>query len=368
MKKKIILLAGLFILILAIFTFLYYHRISTRNAVGRLAGEKKMINIFVAGSNRFHNNRHRFFGILSVNPVNNNIGMTFIPPSYRIPVDEKEGKYTGIDKIDFSDFELLQNTFKKDLKMNIPFYIELYSPDVVRLIDLVEGIDLYILDQVKEMQGLKKGINYLDGKKTVRYINSAFENSIFIKYDRIQDILLTLYYTNKENKKRLNTIGFISELFKTIKTNLLPQEILKIGEIIFRGGDLFTALLPGTIKKGLYIPNDISLKIYEEQFITPLVMNNNHETELKLKILNGTDIPGLARKMRNKLIRDGLNVVEFGTSPYSKMKESVIIFKRGRYAGINKVMEHTGIKRVYPVSDNTQLHNAMIIIGEDISL
>ncbi len=367
MKKKIILLAGLFILVLALFTFLYYHRISTRNAVSLLAKDKKMINILIAGSNRFNNNRHRFFGILSVNPVNRNIGITFIPRSYRIPVNEKEGKYTSIDKIDFSDFELLQNTFKKDLRMIIPFYIELYSPDVVRFIDLVEGIDLYILDQVKEMKGFRRGINYFDGKKTVRYINSAFENSIYIKYDRIQDILLTLYY-NRENKKRLNTIGFVSELFKTIKTNLLPQEILKIGEIVFNGGELFTTLLPGTIKKGLYIPNDISLKIYEEQFITPLVVGNKLDPELKLKILNGTDIPGLARKMRNKLIKNGLNVVEFGTSPYPKMKESVIIFKRGRYAGINKVVEHTGIKRVYPVSDNTQLHNVMVIIGEDISL
>ncbi len=367
MKKKIYFLAGLFILILSLFTVLYYHRISTRNAVHLLVQEKKMINILIAGSNRFNKNRHRFFGILSINPVNNNIGMTFIPHSYRIPVDEKKGVYTSIGKIDFSDFELLQNTFKKDLKMNIPFYIELYSPDVARFIDLIEGIDLYVLDQVKDIPGLKRGINYFDGEKTVRYINSAFENSLFIKYDRIQDILLTLSY-NRESKRMLNNTGFISELFKSIKTNLLPQEILKIGEIVFKGGDFFTILLPGTIKQGLYIPDDISFKIYEEKFVTPVVVGKNLDAKHKIKILNGTGISGLARKMRNRLIREGLNVVEFGTSPYGRMKKSVIIFKRGWFAGINKIIKHTKITRVYPVSDNTQLHNVLIIIGEDLSL
>jgi hypothetical protein len=326
-----------------------------------------MIHILVAGSNRFNKNRHKFFGILSINPVNNNIGMTFIPHLYRIPVDEQEDRYTSIDKIDFTDFELLQNTFKKDLKINIPFYIELYSPDVSRFIDLIEGIDLYVLDQVKDIFGLKRGINYFDGERTVKYINSAFENSIYIKYDRIQDILLTLYY-NRESKKKLNNIGFISELFKTIKTNLLPQEILKIGEIVYRGGELFTILLPGTLKQGLYIPDDISFKIYEEQFITPVVIGKDLDAKHKIKILNGTDLPGLARKMRNRLIREGLNVVEFGTSPYGKIKKSIIIFKRGWYAGIDKVVKHTGIESVYTVSDNTELHNVLVIIGEDISL
>lgn len=365
--KKIYFLVGFFILILSFFTLLYYHRVSTRNAVHLLAQEKKMINILIAGSNKFNNNRHRFFGILSINPVNNNIGLTFVPHSYRIPVDEKEGEYTSIDKIDFTDFEVLQNTFKKDLKINIPFYIELYSPDVERFIDLIEGINLYVLDQVKDIPGLKKGMNYFDGKRTVSYINNAYENSIYIKYDRIQDILLTLYY-NRESKKKLNNIDFISELFKTIKTNLLPQEIFKIGEILFKGGNLFTILLPGTIKHGLYMPDDISFKIYEEQFITPVVVGKNLDAKLKLKILNGTNISGLARKLRNKLIREGLNVVEFGTSPYKKMKKSVIIFKRGWYAGISKVVRHTGITGVYPVSDNTQLYDVLVIIGEDLSL
>ena len=38
-----------------------------------------MINILVAGSNAYNENKHKFFSIISINPINNKIGITFIP-------------------------------------------------------------------------------------------------------------------------------------------------------------------------------------------------------------------------------------------------------------------------------------------------
>lgn len=153
---------------------------------------------------------------------------------------------------------------------------------------------------------------------------------------------------------------------KTVRTNLLPQEVFKIGEIIFMEGNVISTILPGSFKNNYYVINDISYKIYEKEFLTSLVVSKKAEPIIKIKILNGTNVPRLARRMRNNLIRDGLNVVEFGTSPYTKMKESIIICRKGNYSAVNKVSELTGINRIYYIIDSTQLNNLLIIIGEDL--
>lgn len=365
MKKKIGIALGIIFVICIILVIYNYYRLRTRNAVEKLITDKKMINILLAGSNVYHGNKHKFFAIISINPDNKNIGITFIPPSFRILLDENGKRVSRIDEIDFIDFSKIQNSFKKDLKLAVPFYIELYSPDVIRIVDLLEGVDLFILDQIKGWPNTHNGLNYFDGKKVIKYINSAEQNSIYLKFDRIQDILLTLYY-NKETKNKLNNLMFIHEIMKTVRTNLLPQEVFKIGEIIFMEGNVISTILPGSFKNNYYVINDISYKIYEKEFLTSLVVSKKAEPIIKIKILNGTNVPRLARRMRNNLIRDGLNVVEFGTSPYTKMKESIIICRKGNYSAVNKVSELTGINRIYYIIDSTQLNNLLIIIGEDL--
>ncbi len=365
MRKKIVItLIALSVILTALFV-IYSYNIRTRNAVEKLIESKKMINLLIAGSNAYNKNRHRFFVIVSINPENNNIGMTFIPPSYSIEPNRSGSKPVRIDSVDFSDFNLIRRSILRDLKISIPFYVELYSPDVKRITDLIEGVDIFVLDQAANIPGIKFGLNYFDGDKIVKYINSASENSIYIKFDRIQDIIFTIYNTKERLKKFLN-IRFIAEVLRSIKTNLLPQEVLKIGEIIYNKGDLITTILPGNLKNDLYFTDDISYKIYEDDFLTPLIMGKGRSAVNKIKVLNGTEIPGLARKMRNRLIREGFNVVEFGTSPYKKLNKSIIISRKGDLFGLGKLSEFTGISKVYPVIDNTLLYNVLIIIGKDM--
>ena len=61
-----------------------------------------------------------------------------------------------------------------------------------------------------------------------------------------------------------------------------------------------------------------------------------------------------------------MNVVEFGTSKYPHMNESIIINTKGNYAAVKKASEATGIDNIYHIIDNTQLNNILIIIGKDL--
>jgi hypothetical protein len=323
-----------------------------------------MINILIAGSNSPNNSKFKFFCILSVNPDNGNIGVTFIPPSLKIRLSSSGKNTAQLKDVSFNDFDRIKESIEKDLKLNLQFYVQLHGSDIHRAVNLLEGLDVFIFDQFgKANQDF--GVKYLDGTGIMKYINSSVDNSIFVKFDRILDLVSTVYY-NKENIKKYKNLPFIMEIFKNIKTNLLPQEILSLSEIFFKEGNIYSIVLPGDFQQEYFVIDEISYKIYETDFLTPFIMNKSNDASMKIKVLNGTSSPGLARKMRNVLNRDGLNVVEFGTSPYMKNDKSIIICRKGEFASLKKVSEISGITRIFYVIDSTQMNNILIIIGEDM--
>ncbi len=362
MKNRIPLIIGITVTLVIVIVAVQFYNLKTRNAVERLAYEKKMINILVVGSSKYNNGKNKFFAVVSINPVNKRIGVTFIPPSYGLKKDDST--YERIDEIVMNNYNRLRHSLWQDIHLNIPFYVELYGPDVKRLVNLFEGINMYMLDQEKKPVLFKQGKNYLDGEKAFKYINSVENNSIFLKYDRIQDILFTLYH-KKAKLERFKNIAFMKEISRSLKTNILPQEMLSICEIVMGKGNMVATMLPGGFKEGYYYIDDITYKMYEEEFIKLLIVDKDIDQHVKIKILNATDTPGMARKYRNTLIRDGMNVVEFGTSENKKYKKSMIINRKGNYTVAQKISELTGIQTIYHVIDNTLLYSVLIILGDD---
>lgn len=355
-------------IVLAIIFGISFYKKRNRNVIDEIISMKDMINILVAGSNSYKDNTFPFFALITINPVNNNIGITFIPPDYRIMMNDDGTKIKKISDLDLYYFDRIKYTLKKDIQMNVPFYIKLYPTDITRSVNLIEGVNVFSLDQAVFSSKNNFGVQYLDGDKIISYINSSDKNSIYMKYDRILDILLTLYH-DRENRKKMYNYEFLIELFKNIKSNLMNQEIYSIAEIILNNkGNVDSTLLPGGFNNGFYTVDEISFRTYQQEFLTNLVVANESEpNNIKLKILNGTSIPGLARKLRNDLIRDGMNVVEFGTSNYPVIHDSIIICRKSDTKSVNRISEMTGISKIYYVTDTTQLNNILIIVGEDMA-
>ncbi|MGL4369893.1 MAG: LCP family protein [Spirochaetota bacterium] len=363
-KLKIIIISVLTVVVAV--TGLYIYRLKTRNAVDLLSENKLLVNVLIAGTNVFNDNKHKFYCVVSINPENSRVGITFLPPSLKVDLSG-DGDFVRLDEVDIGDFGKLSSFIYRTMKIRVPFYAVLYSPDVVRIVDLAEGINLYVLDQVKDIDGLRHGLNYLDGKKVSGYINYADDNSIFKRYDRIQDILFTLYY-NRSEYQRFITADYMSEAMKTVKTNLLPHEAVSIGKIIMNEGDLMCTVLPGSVTpEGDFLMDEVAYKMYESGFLKKLVLKDDTETNIKVKVLNASDVPGIAKKMRQLLVREGVSVVEFGTYPGLVLDESVIINQKGDIESVKKISEMTGITKIYHIIDSTQLHSVLFIAGKDLA-
>lgn len=366
MKKKLVIIAVVLIIFALLFGILYLYRIKTRNAVNELAANQKIINVLLSGSNGYKERKFDFFAILSLNPDNNNIGITFIPPSFKIQMDDSGKNVKRIDEVDFLYFDKMSQSILRDLKMHVPFYAELYATDGKRITDMLEGVNIFYLDQYGCAEFAKPGLNYFNGQKLMRYINSVEQNSIYLKYDRIMDIILTLYY-NREEKLQFLTADFIAELLYSLQTNLLPQELFSLSRYLFKEGEIIYTILPGELQGNYYVADDIALKMYEKEFLKRLVVGADIDVSPKIMVLNATNVSGLARKMRNVLNREGYNVVEFGTSTYGNMNKSMIISRKGDHAFVQKLSELTGITTIHYIIDNSLLYNTLIIIGGDLA-
>ncbi|MBN2040756.1 MAG: LytR C-terminal domain-containing protein [Spirochaetes bacterium] len=367
MRKKIIIVI-LIVLLLVVFLFLYnLYKKNTRNIIEAYSGSRQTISILIAGSNVFNENRHSFYCVLTINPENSRVGLTFIPPEFRVMLDPSSKKYTRIKDVDINDFKSLSASLQRTLKLHIPFYVVLYSPDVERMVDLIEGVNLYTLNDL-DIPGIEFGLNYFDGSKINRYINSVEGNSIYRKFDRIQTILLTLYSNKDKYNEYFNPV-FISEVLKSVKTNLLAQEILSLTALLNnKASDFNSMILPGYFTDdGFYVMDDIAYKIYKTDFLKKLIVDDDSEQPIKIKILNSTEIDGLARKVRRKFVDDGFNVVEFGNSPFPALRKSVLINRKGAIKPVLKAGKVLNIDNIYHIVDSSQLNDVLLIIGLDLA-
>ena len=355
--KLALILGVLFLSSLSVF---YFYKINTRNAVLEAVKERKIINILVAGNKNYDRHRHTFFAVISFNPENNNIGVLFIPPKFKLLWDKEKNIFKRIEDISLKEFDKLKLVLQEKLELNLSFYLELYSEDLKRVIDLLEGLEIFFLNK-DQNYFFDLGINYLDGEKILKYIET---DSIFTTYDRIQDILLTLYQ-KRNQKKFLAELDFISFLISDFNSNLLPNEILSLLDLILNQGNLFFFTLPGEFDKENYFMDEIALNEYQENFRNRIIMSDKAIPKIKVKILNGTSIPKLARKMRSNLIKEGISIVEFGTFHEFKFSKSTIFCQKGDYNLARKISDITGINKIYFKINNNIFSDCLIIVGKD---
>lgn len=364
--KLRIALTGLLLTLLVLAGIYVYHQytVSKRNIVAQFVENNNMINILLAGSNEYQDRRHRLFVVLSINPENNNMGLTFVPPSFAVDVN-MDGRTEKIGDVAPADFTAVARALGQELDMRIPFYTVLYSPDLSRIVDLVCGVDIFIYEKYKMTHGISFGENYLDGTHLVEYINTTENNSIYDKYDRIMDVVFALYNNRERYRKYLNR-PFVELARETVQTNLNTREILSLASFFFDTSGIEWTLLPGKIDaSGQYVMDEIAQTVYQESFLKKLVIEEDGEMTVKAKLLNGTRIPGLARKYRTMLMREGVNVVEFGTYENRPLSETLVIDRKGNTREAAYLSELIGAERVYQVIDSTRLHDVLVVLGKD---
>lgn len=85
---------------------------------------------------------------------------------------------------------------------------------------------------------------------------------------------------------------------------------------------------------------------------------------LRVEVLNGAGVPGLARSVTRQLRRQNFDVVYFGNAP-AALDSSVVVDRAGNLDAARRVAEALGIRSLRSEPDPTLFLDATVVLGRD---
>lgn len=241
------------------------------------------------------------------------------------------------------------------LGLDIPYYAKVDFEGFKQIVDELGGVTVEVkkdlldpyyptADKGYETLDIKAGVYTMDGDMALKYVRSRQTTSDFDRAKRQQQVLIAL----RDKALNLELLTAPSKMFAMesiikdhFSTNLTQSEAKRALQLL---ADLDTSkvinkvfddspsgLLYGTKVDEMFVlkpVNDDYSKIAQAvQQILTLSAPAAAEEELpplKIEVLNGTNITGLAGKVADELKQAGFDVVKVGNNPTRGFTDSVI--------------------------------------------
>ncbi|EYE88479.1 hypothetical protein Q428_07805 [Fervidicella metallireducens AeB] len=281
--------------------------------------------------------------LIRYNPSKEKIYMLSIPRDTRVSILGK------MEKINAANLrggtQLAIETIEKMLGVNIDYYAKIDYAAFRKCIDAVGGVDVTIQrDMNYDARDIsihfKKGqIVHLDGKKAEEYVRWRKNNNgggyAMGDLGRIatqQEFLLKVFEKAKSPAGILRLPKLISTVSNYVKTDMDSKTMFKLALKLKNIGasNIEKRILDGEPR---YI-NGVSYYIWDKEknseyvnkFIedeTVQVSQNFNRNDVRVIILNSTNVNGLAKRYKDLLTKKGYNVIKIGN--YKKTLETTTI-------------------------------------------
>ncbi|BDR65029.1 LCP family protein [Clostridium tetani] len=322
--------------------------------------------------------------LMNYNPKNKKINIVSIPRDTRVVINNNWQKINNAHAID--GVNGLINSVENLLKVNINYYAKLNFKGFRSLVDSVGGIDMEIAQNMyydDASQNLhinfKKGEKvHLDGKKAEEFFRWRKNNdgTGLAEGDlgriKNQHLFIEKFIAKVKSPSTIARLPImLSTLPKYVETNMEPNDIVKYAYNFLRveKSDMQIRTLKGEAK---YI-GKISYFIYDENGNRDIISMfrggtsessyNINEEDIKVEILNGTNVNGLAATIGKKMKAKGFSNVSVGNTNQSK--ESKIIASGLDKKTLKSISKELGIKNVENSSLRDRGRFVKVIIGED---
>ncbi|AVP55039.1 transcriptional regulator [Clostridium tetani] len=322
--------------------------------------------------------------LMNYNPKNKKINIVSIPRDTRVVINNNWQKINNAHAID--GVNGLINSVENLLKVNINYYAKLNFKGFRSLVDSVGGIDMEIAQNMyydDASQNLhinfKKGEKvHLDGKKAEEFFRWRKNNdgTGLAEGDlgriKNQHLFIEKFIAKVKSPSTIARLPImLSTLPKYVETNMEPNDMVKYAYNFLRveKSDMQIRTLKGEAK---YI-GKISYFIYDENGNRDIISifrggtsessYNINEEDIKVEILNGTNVNGLAATIGKKMKAKGFSNVSVGNTNQSK--ESKIIASGLDKKTLKSISKELGIKNVENSSLRDRGRFVKVIIGED---
>ncbi len=324
----------------------------------------KRVNVLLIGIDVSLNNKRQILPfarsdtliLVSFDPERNQINALSIPRDTRAQIPGK-----GETKINaayaYGGPKLTVATVRNFLGVPIDYYVKLGPESFARIIDALGGIEIDVEKNMKYRDwwggldiNLKRGHQLLDGRRAADYIRYRADATADIgRVARQQKMLMALF----QKVKTPATLVHAPQLLRAVATN--TQTNLSMGEMIMLGmfgvrlksTDIHTTTLPGSASQAFWEADRAKMRpLIAEMFYG---VDQATLAATGIEVINGSGVPGLARKTAQRLQQLGFNIVRID-SVTTVTDTTTIIDRSGRPQVARLLAEVLGHGRIQRAS------------------
>jgi len=333
------------------------------------------LNILAVGTDSVEaNGRADTILILSLDPKTKDAVLFSIPRDMRVLIPNK-----GLDKINhafaYRGIDLLEKTVEEFTGLSIHYYGVIDFESFRYIIDALDGVNIFVekemhyTDRAGSLRiNLNRGQQILDGEKALEYVR--FRSDALGDLGRIQrqQKLINAVIDkvlNMESFAKIPTL--INNLTDYINTNMHPNDIVTLARIM-KNVDRSKIWVETIHGEPQYI-DGISYLVPDVQEVKSRIQNllNNKYRGLKVEVLNGSQIPGMANQVAQQLKKLGFDVANVDNADNFDYQKTVLIV----YAKNVKLEEYiTQAIGDVEIVRKEQPHNGIdmtIIVGKNIA-
>jgi len=370
-KKVILITFSILILVILIFLLKYLGIFPFSSDI--LSYNR--INILIVGCDEIENNgRADTIVLLSVSPKTKDVLILSIPRDTRVEIPEK-----GMDKINhayaFGGKKLISRAVSLFLDLPIHFYAIADFNGFVNIIDELGGVEI---DVEKEMHYVDKaggldinlypGKQILNGEKSLQYIRFRQDKLGDLGRIKRQQKLALAVIEKMMNFDSITKIPQISEEMKGyMETDIKVQDAIALANL-FKGINQGEFKIETIQAKPIYLEGISYLEPDVEevrQRVKSLIYNKN--SGMKLEVLNGNAMFGIANRVAKDLELQGFEIVNIGNADrfdYEKTKIIVYSKKVNLDNEFKKLFNDFEIVKESQTNTNLDL---VIILGKDMA-
>ncbi|WP_286909691.1 LCP family protein [Clostridium sp. UBA1652] len=396
-KRRLMIMSGVLTAIIAavVFTVIYFYnffgKFST-DGVSVAPNEvkaKEPVNILVLGLdigdvNQKDNEsikRTDTIMVLHYEPKNNAASLISVPRDMLIKVNKKNNKINAAYAI--GGEKLIQSEVEKLIEADINYIVKIDYEGFRALVDAVGGVEMYIERNMyydDDAQDLHIRFNkgetvLLDGKKAEEFFRwrknndgTGFANGDLDRIENQHKFINKLIEKCTSPAIITNIKGILDVLPAYVKTNMSPSKIISYGLGLkdLDKSNVTTATLQGDLKTiggASYVVYNRNMNIETLGLLSGSESSNGaiKKKNLRINILNGTRITGLASRMSENLKTKGYSAIDTGNT---QERSKTIIKTNNKEIG-KLIVDDLGTGTIQELEDNPQGYDAIILIGSD---
>jgi len=369
-KKVILIMFSVLLLVALIFLLKYFGVFPFSSDIMSY----NRLNILIVGCDEIENHgRADTIVLLSISPKTKDALILSIPRDTRVEIPGR-----GMDKINhayaFGGESLLTKTVSSFLDVPIHFYAVADFNGFVYIIDELGGVEI---DVEKEMHYVDKaggveinlhpGKQILNGEKALQYIRFRYDKLGDLGRIKRQQKLALAVIKKMINFDSMIKIPQISEGMKDyIETNIEARDTVALANL-FRGVNQEKFRIETVQGEPVYIEGISYLEPDVEevrQRVKSLIYSKN--SGIKVEVLNGNAMTGIAHKIANDLELQGFEIVNLGNADnFNYEKTKIIVYSKEVNLNneFKKLFNDFEIVKEYQTNANLDL---VIILGKDM--